>query len=365
MGATRGRRIGVGALLVLATLVAILGMTAVWVQRQVLDREEFVRTGVDLLEDQEVREALGLYLIDQLYANVDVAGELEQRLPDRLQPLAEPAAGALRRAAEENAAGLLGTAAAIRVWRRAIERAYDVFDEVLGEDSGDVRLDLRPLIEQAAERGGLLGQAAAELPGDAGQLQLLNRDQLDAAQTGVKLLRPLAIVLVLLALALYVLAVYLSADRRRTTVYVGAAILLAALAVLAVRRLGGTAVVETLAQTPDSELAVAATWEIGTRVLADVVWGAALIGLLLLLGAWFLGPGRLASAARRRLTPVLRDQPAAAWIVLGLLLLGLIWWHPVPWTGRVIPLLILAVAAFAWLEFLRRRVTEKPGVRPS
>ena len=226
-------------------------------------------------------------------------------------------------------------------------------------------LDLRPLIEQAAERGGLVGRAAARLPEDAGQLQILEGDQLEGAQTVVKLLRPLAIVLMLLAIALYVVAVMLSADRRRTTVYVGAAILFAALAVLAIRRLGGTAVVETLAQAPDSELAVAATWEIGTRVLAEVVWGAALIGLLLALGAWFLGPGRLAVAARRRLTPVLSDQPVAAWIALGALLLGLVWWHPVPWTGRVIPLLILAVAAFAWLEFVRRRVVEEPAAWPS
>ena len=60
MGTTTGRRIGVGVLLVVATIVAILGMTAVWVQREVLDRDEWVETSVDLLEDEDVREALGL-----------------------------------------------------------------------------------------------------------------------------------------------------------------------------------------------------------------------------------------------------------------------------------------------------------------
>jgi hypothetical protein len=81
MGATRGRRIGVLTLLVLATIIAILGMTAVWVQRQVLEREEWVDTSVELLEDEDVREALGVYMIDELYANVDVAAEIEQGLP--------------------------------------------------------------------------------------------------------------------------------------------------------------------------------------------------------------------------------------------------------------------------------------------
>ena len=52
-------------------------MTAVWVQRQVLDREEWVDTSVELLENDDIRRAIGLYLIDELYTNVDVAGEIQ------------------------------------------------------------------------------------------------------------------------------------------------------------------------------------------------------------------------------------------------------------------------------------------------
>ena len=70
MRASRGRKPGIGALLVVATIVAILGMTAVWVQRQILDRDEWVETSVDLLEDEHIRQAVGLYLIDELYAKV-------------------------------------------------------------------------------------------------------------------------------------------------------------------------------------------------------------------------------------------------------------------------------------------------------
>jgi hypothetical protein len=45
---------------------------------------------------------------------------------------------------------------------------------------------------------------------------------------------------------------------------------------------------------------------------------------------------------------------------------ALVWWHPAPWTGRLIPLLILALAALAWLEFVRSRaLVETPAVRPS
>jgi hypothetical protein len=363
MRASRGRKLGVGALLVVATIVAILGMTAVWVQRQVLDREEWVDTSVDLLENDNIRRAVGLYLIDEVYANVDVAAQLEERLPQQLKRLADPAAAAIRQAAENNAGTLLGTAAAIKLWREANERAHDLFDRVLDEGSGEVTIDLNPLIQRAAQRGGLIGRAASELPADAGQLQILRSDQLEGAQTAVDLLRPLAIVLVLLAAALYLTAVLISSDRRRTAVYVGAALLFAALAVLAVRRIGGNTIVDALAQTPDSELAVAATWAIGTSLLVDVVSGTALIAILLILGAWLLGPGRIAVPVRRRLTPALRDQPWLVRLGLAALLLGLVWWNPVPWTGKPLAILILAIAAFAWLEFVRRRALDEasPG----
>ena len=356
----RGHKLASGILLALATLLLILAMTGVWVQRQVLDRDEWVDTSVELLENDEIRRAIGLYLIDQLYANVDVADEIQGALPERLQPLAQPAAAALRRAAEQNAGTLLGTSLGQNIWRRANERAHRAFERVVIDgDSGAVTIDLQPLVERAAERGGLLGRAADRVPPDAGQLEVLQSDQLDGAQTVVRLLRPLAIVLTLLAVVLYAAAVFLASDRRRAVIYTGACLVFAAVAVLAVRTLGGNTIVDALARAPDSKLAVANAWAIGTRLLVDVVSGVALFGLLLMLGAWLLGPGRVAVPLRRALTPALRDQPWLVRLGLGTLLLLLIWWNPVPWTGKPLAILILAIAAFAWLEVVRRRALEE------
>jgi hypothetical protein len=339
----RGHNVWAGVLLAVATIVVILGMTAVWVQRQVLDRDEWVDTSVELLENDEIRRAIGLYLINELYANVDVAGEIQDVLPERLKPLGQPAAAALRRAAEQNAGTLLGTSLAENIWRRANERAHRAFERVVIDgQSGEVTINLQPLVQRAAERGGALGRAADQVPPDAGQLVVLRSDQLDAAQTVVKVLRPLAIVLALLAVALFAAAVFLARDRRR-----------------AVRKLGGNTLVDALAQTPDSQLAVANTWAISTRLLVDVVSGVALLGLFLILGAWLLGPGRVAVPARRLVTPALRDQPWLVRLGLGALLLLLIWWNPVPWTGKPLAILILAIGAFAWLEVVRQRALEE------
>ena len=66
----------------------------VWVKRQALDTDAWVDTSTNLLENDQVREALSVYIVDQLYANADPQAVLEERLrkppgagrPDRGAP---------------------------------------------------------------------------------------------------------------------------------------------------------------------------------------------------------------------------------------------------------------------------------------
>ena len=89
----------VRGLIALGTVLIVLAIFAVWADRQALNTDEWVDTSGKLLEDEEVKSALSGYLVNELYANVDVQARLEQRLPPRLDPVAGPLAGALRQAA--------------------------------------------------------------------------------------------------------------------------------------------------------------------------------------------------------------------------------------------------------------------------
>jgi hypothetical protein len=62
--------------------------------------------------------------------------------------------------------------------------------------------------------------------------------------------------------------------------------------------------------------------------------------------------------------PTLRDNPAIVRVGLALLLLLLVLWGPVPWTGRVVPMLLLTAASFAWLEWLRQRAVGDVPAHP-
>ena len=86
-------------MIVLASVLLVFSITANWVQRAVLDTDEVVDTSDEILSDEDVQEALSIYLVDQLYANVDVQGEIEEKLPDNAKALSAPVAAATRQLA--------------------------------------------------------------------------------------------------------------------------------------------------------------------------------------------------------------------------------------------------------------------------
>jgi hypothetical protein len=123
----RSRRMGVTALLVLATLLTTAFGFALWAKRQALDTENWVDTSSALLEDDEIRQAVGLFIIDRLY----------QVLPPRLVPLAKPAAAGLKQVAQRNAGRVLGTNAALQAWETANRTAHETLLRIIESDAAE------------------------------------------------------------------------------------------------------------------------------------------------------------------------------------------------------------------------------------
>jgi hypothetical protein len=276
-------------------------------------------------------------------------------LPPRLDPLAAPASAALKQAAQRNAPRLLGNERVIRAWRASNREAHRRLIAALDSDNDGVHIDLRALLAEVAADTGLPEKAVDRLPESYAELEVLPPKELTTARKVVDVLDALAWILTALALLAFVGAVALSHDRRRTLVSVGGGFLFAGVAALALRRVGGDVVVDAVARSPNGESAAHDAWGIATSLLVDVALGSILIGLIVASGAWLGGPGRHAGRLRRIAGPTLRDDPGIARAVLGLLLVLLVLWAPAPWTGRVVPMLTLTIAAFAWIEWLRRR----------
>jgi hypothetical protein len=363
----RGRRFGTAALLVLATLLWTAFGFGVWANRQALETDNWVETSGTLLEDEEVRTALGNFIVDRLYSSDAVEQRLEEVLPPQLTRLAGPAAAGLKEIARRNAPRLLGTDAALTAWEAANRSAHQTLLAIVEGDLGEgaVSLDLKSLFGEVAAGTGLPTEAVERIPPNLANLQVASADDVGNVRKLLDLFKAIVWVLLGLAVAAFVGAIALARDRRRTVVSVGGCLMFAGIALLAIRSLAGKALVDALAEAPNAHGAADDVWQISTSLLVDAAQGSFLFGLFVMLGAWLAGAGRRATMLRRTSAHPLREHAAAVWAALGVLLLLLVIWGPVPWTQRLWPMLIFAVGACAWLAWIRRRtLAEFPNEPP-
>lgn len=353
----------VAALLVFATVFAVLAIFSTWVNRQALNTDNWVTTSDRILQNEEVKVQLSNYLADQLFTSVDVQAELEQSLPPRLAPLAGPATGALRQLAPKVALRALDSPRAEDLWSTANRGAHQTLLKVLNNEGtavstsgGVVTLDLGSLVSESGGQLGVAGKLASKVPPDAGQLTILKSDQLSAAQDISRLIRRLPVALTLLTVLLYGLAIYLAGPRRRQALRsVGFSFVVAGILSLLLRKVAGNSVVDALATTDSVRPAAEAVWSIGTDLLRTIAVSTVTFGILLIVAAWLAGPTRIAAHLRREAAPYLREQRFAAYAVVGFIFLLLVLWAPVAAFHKPLGLLILAALMVAGTEMLRRQ----------
>jgi hypothetical protein len=270
------KRIAAATLLVVGTLLWTAAIFGVWAQRQALNTDNWVATSSRLLENDEVRTALAVTLVDRLYDTDAVTQRLRDTLPPRLQPLAGPGANALREVALRNAPRILGTAAALKAWKLANRGAHRSFLALVDgriAAGGEVNLDVKGLLTTVAKGTGLPAGATDRLPPSVATVQVLKSDQVKTAQDAVSLFRDGLWVLVFLAVASFAAAIALSSERRHTVATVGICVMVAGIAVLAVRRVAGAWLVGELADAPNAHAVAGDVWGIATSLLVDAAQG--------------------------------------------------------------------------------------------
>jgi hypothetical protein len=353
-------------LVVVGTLLAFLAILAIWVSRQALETDQWTQTSSKLLESPAIQTALAGYLVDQLYANVDVTAEVRSALPKRAQPLAGAAAGALRNGAEQITRKALGRPRVQQLWvaanRNAHRQLVNVIDgggTTVSTRNGTVTLDLKSMLDDIAARTGVGARVAARIPPSAAEITVLRSSQLNTAQNVGKALKPLAALFVVLMLACFGGAIALGNGKRRQVLRsTGFALVLAGLGALVAQKVLGNQVVTSLASTASLEPAVRDAWDIGTSLLRDVAQATIAYGLIVVAGAWLAGPMAIAVSLRTWMAPYLRDWRVAYGVTTGVILVVLLW-GPTEGTRRPIPALLLIVLVLAGVEALRRQVARE------
>jgi len=365
----------VRSMLGLAAVLSVIGIFAVWANRQLLDTSYWTETNTALLENHAIQEQLSSYLTDQLYANVDVAGEIRSGLPSELKPLAGPAAGGLRGLVEKGIVIALQRPRVQQLWKTANEVTHRQFVNLIENKGrvvrtpggGAVILDLRPIVSDLATRLGAPSSTAEKIPANVAEIKIISSKSLETAQAGVRVLRGLAVILPLLVLLLFAGAIGLARGRRsRTLINVGLVCVGAGLVALVARTLIGNQVVNTLATTEAIRPAASAAWSISTSVLVDVADALIFIGVVVVLAGLLGGRSRWATSTRRAMAPYLRDRPDITFGVVVAALLILFAWGPIDATQKLIGILLITVLSLFGAQMLRRQAAgEFPEAQPA
>ncbi len=371
---TIGRRWLVRGVFALAAVLSVVAIFSVWANRQLLSTSSWADTNTKLLQNDAIRGQVAGFVTDALFANVDISGRLQSGLPTRLQPLAAPASAALRDLVEKGTDKALMRPKVQNLWRAANVITHKQLVNLLENrgrairlpGGGAVILDLRPLVGAAAERAGLPASAAAALPADLARIRILKADELTSLQKIANALRHLAVVLPILGILLLMLAVWLSAGRRREALLSAGLVLVSTgLFVLILRSIAGGQVVDAVAADAGVRPAANAAWDIATSVLAEIAGAVIFMGVPLILAALFAGPSRVARDLRRRIAPVLADRPDVAYGAVAVALMLLLWWGPIPATRRVGWMLLFAGLAVFGMAMLRRQTAAETAAAVS
>src|SRR5690349_9953875 len=175
-GNSRRRKTVIAVLVAVGSLVLGVAVLATWIDRVFLDSGTWADTSASALQQPAVRTALSEYVVDQVYANVDVPGQLARVLPAQARGLAGPVAVAGEPYAQRAIAAGLARPGVVALWRDSNVRAHAQLMRILDGGSGpfttgngEVALDVRPLVNQLASSLADRTNRTIALPPDAGR----------------------------------------------------------------------------------------------------------------------------------------------------------------------------------------------------
>ncbi len=396
-GATVGRWTAAIALIVVASLLALVAVVARYARAQVLDTDRYVATVSPLINDPAVQAEITDQVTDQIFGYLDVESLLDRALvvlvergvPEQVEGLAEPLANGVRSFVHNLVARVVASDEFEELWISANRAAHDNLVAVLtgeGEaalqvEGTAVTVDLAALIATVKQR--LLDRGisvASRIPEVSAQFTIAESEDLPRLQRAVRLLDRSAIWLPIIALVLAAIAIAVAPNRRRAVLALGVGVAVA-MVVLAVALALGRA--WYLDRVPPETLSPAAATSLIDAMLAPMrvsLRALLLVGLIVAAAAYLTGPSGGAVAIRRAATRgigALRERAAGSrppsafelWVAghktalrIAVVALGLLiyafWSYPTP---RVAIVTVIAVLlGLVVIEFVGRGPRPEP-----
>jgi hypothetical protein len=371
------RRILVGVLVVLVCILVPISVVGVWMRNTLLHTDQYVDTMAPLAHNPDVQNALATRVTNALVEGTNLEEEVADALPSRAKVAAPFIVGGAEQVIHAAALTLAESDQFANLWEQANRRAHTRVVAVLegkGTESvstknGEIVLQVGPIAQKVADALSNTGISFFEDLDTSSvdrEIVLFQSEDLRSAQGAVSLLDDVANYLPFVTLALFVVAVLLSGNRRRTILRTALGIALGMGILLTIFNLGRTVYLDALPASVNEQAATAVYDQVLSFLRTSVRTGFVL-ALVIALGAWLTGPSRLAvrirQAARREPVEGAEPSPVGSWVghyrnvlrvlvvAAGLILLVALN-HPTP--GAVLVVTVLVLIGLLIIELLGR-----------
>jgi hypothetical protein len=309
------RNAAAGLLIFIGVLLVSLAISALWLNRTIMDENRWVDTMAPLAQNTAIQDYVAKSTADAIFANVNiqqyVADALGTKpLPPQLLLLTTPITNAIQNFISESAVKFTRSPQFAVVWEKTLRLTHKAFIAAISDRStgvitkqgGTVTLDVSALITEVkkvlTDRGlGFINN----IPIPVSQQQITIVDSPELAQFGllIQLMNAMAWVLPLIAIALLGGGIAVAANRRKAVLWMGVGIVLLTVIPVQAIYLGqipfAKAALE-LAKMPSE--ASQAAYTIIFRYLVRANQIASFIGLVFVVGAIFAGPSKWATSLR-------------------------------------------------------------------
>ncbi len=306
----RWRRFLVGFLVVLVCVLAPISVLGVWVRNTVLHTDQYVDTMTPLASDPAIQNAVANRVTNTLIEETGLEKKISDLLPTKAQKLAPVITGGAEQVVHTATLKIVESDQFVKLWKEMNKRAHTQVVAVLqgnGTDSittknGQVVVHLGPVFEKVTAA---LSKAGIGLFDDVDatrlnqQIVLLDSQDLRKAQGGVDLLNDVANFLPFVLLAFVAIAIWLSGNRRRTIVRTSLGIALGMALMLILFNLGRSIYLDSLPSSVNQS-AASAVYDQVLSFLRTALRTAFVLAIVVAIGAWLSGPGRVTTKIRER-----------------------------------------------------------------
>jgi hypothetical protein len=383
-------------LLVIGFILVPLSAVAIWSHNQLTNTDRYVETVSPLASNKDIQQAVATRVVTALFDQVDPAKRIENALPKRASFLGEPIATAMESYATDVTEKLLASSQFQTLWDNINRRAHNQLVALLTDDpakakgavsikSGKIELDLSNVIKQVQGKlvsAGLTFLDGVNVPPISRTITIINTEGLAEARSYLGILNTLAWVLPVLAIAALIGSALVVRTRRRASIRAALVMVAACAFTLVLVAIGRTLYLNAASSPNVSQNAASAVYDILMRNLRYGIITLAVVGIIVAIVAYFVGPSAPAvkarglatagvSGARRKAGDMgYESNPAEKFAaahrhglelaVAALAVLVLVLWNQ-PGIGAVLFIFVVALLIVGFIEFLARGATPEPA----